>query len=112
MSFGQDFIDNLKKAHLSGEIPAGLADAMADDLVWTSLAKSSLGNQSRGKQEWLDFVKNDRADYVSLVIYENDDIVVWKGGGDFNGVPQLFLFCMELSDGKVSKVQHVRGPAG
>ena len=45
MSFGQDFIDNLKQAHLSGEIPAGLADAMADDLVWTSLAKSSLGNQ-------------------------------------------------------------------
>ena len=112
MSFGQNFIDNLKQAHLTGEIPADLADAMADDLGWTSLAKSSLGNQSRGKQEWLDFVKNARADYVSLVIYENDDIVVWKGAGDFNGVPQVFLFSMELSDGKVLKVQHVRGPAG
>ncbi len=112
MSFGQDFIDNLNKAHATGDIPAGLADAMADDLTWTSLAKSSLGNQSRGKQEWLDFVKNDRTDYVSSVIYENDEIVVWKGTGDFKGVQQVFLFCMELSDGKVSKVQHVRGPAG
>jgi hypothetical protein len=47
MSFRQDFIDNLGKAHSTGEISAALADAMADDLVWTSLAKSSLDNQSR-----------------------------------------------------------------
>lgn len=50
MSFGQNFIDNLRQAHSTGEIPAALADAMADDLVWTSLAKSSLGSQSRGKR--------------------------------------------------------------
>ena len=112
MSFGQNFIDNLRQAHSTGEIPAALADAMADDLVWTSQAKSSLGSQSRGEKEWLDFAKKDRTVYDSSVIYENDEIVVWKGTGDFNGVQQIFLFCMELSAGKVSKVQHVRGPAG
>lgn len=112
MSFGQDFIGNLRIAHSTGEIPAALADAMADDLVWTSLAKSSMGNQSRGKQEWLDYVKHDRNEYDSSVVYENDEIVVWKGTGDFNGVQQVFLFCMELLNGKISKVQHVRAPAG
>lgn len=111
MSFGQDFIDNLNKAHMSGEIPAALSDAMADDLVWTSLAKSSMGNQSRGKQEWLEFIKNDKSEYVSSVIYENDDIVIWKGAGEINDVPQVFLFCMELENGKIKNVQHVRGPA-
>ena len=96
MSFGQRFIDNLRKGHLTGEIPTELADAMSDDLIWKSLAKSSLGNQSRGKQEWLDFIKNDKEDYSSEVVYENDEIVVWKGAGVMNGQPQVFLFCMKL----------------
>jgi len=112
MSFGQRFIDNLRKGHLTGEIPTELADAMSDDLIWKSLAKSSLGNQSRGKQEWLDFIKNDNEDYSSEVVYENDEIVVWKGAGVMNGQPQVFLFCMKLEDGKIKYVQHVRGPAG
>ncbi len=33
MSFGQNFIDNLRQAHSTGEILAALAAAMADDLV-------------------------------------------------------------------------------
>lgn len=111
MTFGQKFIDNLRKGHLSGEIPTELADAMSDDLIWTSLAKSSLGSQSRGKEEWLNYIRNDNEDYSSEIVYENDEIVVWKGAGNFNGVPQVFLFCMNIESEKIKYVQHVRGPA-
>ena len=112
MSFGQKFIDNLRKGHLTGEISSELADAMSDDLIWTSLAKSSLNNQSRGKDEWLEFIKNDNEDYTSEVVYENNEIVVWKGRGVMNGTPQVFLFCMNIEDEKIKYVQHVRGPSG
>ena len=111
MTFGQNFIDNLMHAHMTGEISSDLSDAMADDMVWTSLAKSSMGNQSRGKAEWLDFISRDRQEYTSSVVYENDEIVIWKGAGNLNGAPQVFLFCMELENGTIKNVQHVRGPA-
>lgn len=112
MSFGQQFLDNLLQAHATGVIPDALRDALADDVQWQSLSKSSLGNQARGKAAWLAYIEGDRGEYSASLVYENDEVIVWKGNGDHNGVPQAFLFVMQLENGRIKHAQHVRGIAG
>jgi len=115
MSFEQRFIYNLSLSILTGAISTDLDDAISDDLIYMSLAKSSSDNKSIGKKEWLRSIRNNNGNHTPRfcleVVYENDEIVVCKGTKTVNGAPQISVFCMNIDGEKITYVQHLTGPA-
>ena len=112
MSFGNNFINALMEAHNNQEIPDQLDSMIDERAVWVSLTKSGLKTQSRNKVQWFDFIRNATGGVTFQLLYESSRALVFTGLTMEENGENIFMMFAELSDGKLTSLQHVRGLKG
>ena len=111
MTTYNDVLDAQKAAH-DGDTSA-LEELLTDDFVWTSVSKSSLPNQSRGRAETLEWFRTHGANYESATaVLESPEAIVSEEISDIEGLGRIVVMILyRLRDGKISEMRHVRGEA-
>ena len=100
-----------KLAH--GGDTSALEALMSEDFTWTSVSKSSLASQSRGRSEALEWFGSHEFDYESTnAIFETPSAIVAEEVGSERGIGRMAcMIFYRIKDGQLAEMRHVRGDA-